>query len=600
MQPSVERAPGWQVVTQALRGPRSISLLGCLILLIPSIVATMVVDIERLDNPGIAFLTLVAVTFADVVVLVAADRTLLRHRRTSPVPLGRVVLVYLVAALIRPLTASAVSAMVGLPAVTATRYLGSVLVGVTSLILVAVVLDQADRYRDTMLRLHQEREVLEEQQLSFDTRLLEEQRAIASVVKRDVAGGLADLERDVRSTEEPVTPDRLHATAVRIRALAEGTVRPLSHTLRRQTYSPPEVGSNPGTVTRLLATDWRRILMDALVIHPYSPVVLPILFFVMSVPFVLIQVGFARGLPALAIESVVMALGLFVAEKVMPRSRRSRLPGWAQVLSFVIALVAATLVADVAAYAVWPAHDLTIHLFGYAFVLVVGYAIAVAFSTADSAQITTRSLSSALAAEQWEVNREQQRFSEVAHDASRALHGRVQSTLSILALNLDTVANDADATHTSMREALDSTADTLQELVATLPTDKPHIDQWQVGEAIREVAATWDGLIDVEIAIGPATCEAAERHGIAGALLELVRESITNAARHGGCTAISISAAVDGGYIDFVALDDGRGPSQTTTAGLGLGELSELGVQWSWQAEPTGGARLSARFPLVD
>ena len=43
--------------------------------------------------------------------------------------------------------------------------------------------------------------------------------------------------------------------------------------------------------------------------------------------------------------------------------------------------------------------------------LVVGYAIAVAFSTADGAQITTRSLSSALAAEQWEVSREQQRFS---------------------------------------------------------------------------------------------------------------------------------------------------------------------------------------------
>ena len=81
-----------------------------------------------------------------------------------------------------------------------------------------------------------------------------------------------------------------------------------------------------------------------------------------------------------------------------------------------------------------------------------------------------------------------------------------------------------------------------------------------------------------------------------------VQEALTNIARHAQATSASVSLARERGRLRLIVTDDGVGPPQVTTRGMGLLGIRERVAAYSGtavlSAEPAGGARLDVTMEL--
>jgi len=83
-------------------------------------------------------------------------------------------------------------------------------------------------------------------------------------------------------------------------------------------------------------------------------------------------------------------------------------------------------------------------------------------------------------------------------------------------------------------------------------------------------------------------------------LLAVLREALSNVARHAGATRVAVRIAVEAGELACEVTDDGRGPG--TGSGSGLGNMRarahDLGGEFSFEAGDGGGSVLTWRVPL--
>jgi len=82
----------------------------------------------------------------------------------------------------------------------------------------------------------------------------------------------------------------------------------------------------------------------------------------------------------------------------------------------------------------------------------------------------------------------------------------------------------------------------------------------------------------------------------------LVSEAVTNAARHSGAAAVTVSARLESGHLRVEVSDDGRGGA-VIGAGSGLQGLADrlaaLGARLVVEPRPAGGTRVWAEIPCV-
>jgi signal transduction histidine kinase len=89
---------------------------------------------------------------------------------------------------------------------------------------------------------------------------------------------------------------------------------------------------------------------------------------------------------------------------------------------------------------------------------------------------------------------------------------------------------------------------------------------------------------------------------VAGHVVAVVREGLTNAAKHADGGTVRVSVSVGGGSLEVVIDDDGPGPGPSRVGGHGLANLAtragELGGDSALEPGAAGGARLRWRVPL--
>ncbi|MBI5382372.1 MAG: ATP-binding protein [Opitutae bacterium] len=121
-----------------------------------------------------------------------------------------------------------------------------------------------------------------------------------------------------------------------------------------------------------------------------------------------------------------------------------------------------------------------------------------------------------------------------------------------------------------------------------------------------------DRLVEVMQSISPlrATVEIdetlAERLTLAqrAHALQIAREAMSNALRHGAASAVTLAMRSQGERVEFVVDDNGQGfdPAALREQGHGLHNLAdrarELGGELALQSEPGKGTRVTLRFPL--
>jgi signal transduction histidine kinase len=84
--------------------------------------------------------------------------------------------------------------------------------------------------------------------------------------------------------------------------------------------------------------------------------------------------------------------------------------------------------------------------------------------------------------------------------------------------------------------------------------------------------------------------------------LAVLREALSNAARHAGATAVDVTVDGDDGYLTVTVVDNGRG-IQPGTRRSGLANMTEraraLGGELTVSARPAGGTELIWRVPAA-
>lgn len=170
------------------------------------------------------------------------------------------------------------------------------------------------------------------------------------------------------------------------------------------------------------------------------------------------------------------------------------------------------------------------------------------------------------------------------------LHGSVQSGLLGLAAALDRGA-------ITLQDVDGKLADIVGEL-ELLDQSESHLGHG-AGAApgsysLRDVVSQWRGIVAVDI---DDTAYDLLEPFLAGRPegLEVIREALTNAHRHGRATIVTITATADpSGDITVSVTDNGYGPT-TGTPGLGSTLLDTwTQSRWSLEQAPTGGSRLVA------
>lgn len=180
----------------------------------------------------------------------------------------------------------------------------------------------------------------------------------------------------------------------------------------------------------------------------------------------------------------------------------------------------------------------------------------------EQVNVRLRSQMSRLRRENWAIGRRM----------SLVMHGSVQSAL-ISAMLL-------------LRD--DPSAGARQEVLVRLEQARAALDAeaWSPGmleHGLREIASLWSGLCSVEVLLDAHSAVEIEGDpGLSSCCVEVVRESVSNAVRHGGASTIEVSLVrLDDASVRITVRDDGGSSGTDARIGLGTRMLDEVCLSWS-------------------
>ena len=161
-------------------------------------------------------------------------------------------------------------------------------------------------------------------------------------------------------------------------------------------------------------------------------------------------------------------------------------------------------------------------------------------TSVDKNEVTTRAI---------EVERD-----SILRELAEQLHGSVHSPL------VSQAALDSD------RERL---MEQVGQAVAALSAESLDVD---LESRLAALAESWDGLVTVDVRVGGGQARSRD-------VERVVKEAIANAYRHGGAEWVRVSVT-DSDGVEVLVEDDGRGPSESPSAGLGSRMFDTLG-EWT-------------------
>ena len=192
---------------------------------------------------------------------------------------------------------------------------------------------------------------------------------------------------------------------------------------------------------------------------------------------------------------------------------------------------------------------------------------------------------------------------------ARGLHSRVVERLFGVGMRLEGVApliNDpiaADAVHTCVDD-LDATIREIRSTIYTLRStaaDTTHAEQLR-----SRVSALTDEL-HTTLGFAPALSfsglvETRVPEAVSAVVLAVLREALTNVARHAYATSAQVAVEASGAEFVVTVRDDGVGIDPSVTRRSGLAELDraarELGGRCDVEPRSAGGTRLRCSIPL--
>ena len=168
------------------------------------------------------------------------------------------------------------------------------------------------------------------------------------------------------------------------------------------------------------------------------------------------------------------------------------------------------------------------------------------------------------------------------------IHGPVQSALISAALKLEEPVALDESQLSELRTEIDAAYATL---------DSGGIQDPSFSDFHSSLRQLWRGVCEISVNdFGKAIPRIDESPSTAAAVIEIVREAVGNAVRHGSATTVSITIdSEDERLLKVVIVDNGSGIADRSTAGLGSELFDSLTFRWS-RSSSTRGTEVQAEI----
>ncbi|GEM_PF-3223491 len=538
---------------------------------IPAVLAQSLLTAEDIDQPAVFGANLVANILSLLAVwgiLVLLRETLFRHRTQTPISPVVVVAAGAVLGLVKVVvTVWVAQAALGVgPWVTfpLDRLVGGTLAGAWFLPLATGILATREKFRV--------------QRLALVSELLARGDAGEPVRKGGSATNEVRLRRFLAQARAVIELEKDNPARLlrKVERLIERRLRPLTKDLWA------------GSERRYTDFSIRDLLSVLLSRHSYSPGLSALVVVITTTPYTLAQAGLTEGIGREIVMGLLVWSVLTVLMALPHPSVAWRVPRLG-IATAVFIVANATL----SSVLFGPLGDLPAVMVALATgeqflstALIVGL-----FRTASlEAQSIRRELQNLLGDSFWqgELGKEHSRW--LHREMAELLHGRIQNRLLSLVLSLrrDTEGPSLDVVLTEL--------DLIAEKLLGSGSEKPADHTESLDEALAELVARWDGMIDVQVTmegsghVPPAQVEK---------IVRIAEEAVTNSVRHGRASSVHFEVTAHASGIDLVGVDDGAGP-QGGEPGVGTLSLRRgAGKEWSLTAGANGqGSILQVQIPF--
>ncbi len=394
-------------------------------------------------------------------------------------------------------------------------------------------------------------------------------------VRRLVGLSIEDARAALNSA---ATRQEIATVADRLADTVQRLVRPASHQLATRNHPGVAV-----TEPELVRLTWRQQVVGIArawpSAEPFQPVAVLALTGPISVAAVLFQpwtvVEFAQ-LGAVAVQVIIVWVA---ARTLPPLLARLTTPAGIGVVATVYALLALFGLAAASLLAAWGGHpraETALLAFTAAASVGGGAALDTRLRRAERETERARDETS------WQLGRIQQQLWAERRRLAIALHGQVQATLTACEFLLRRWLDDPSADDLGGESLMNRVAQALTTAAAV----GSGADSDTVGEGLAEVVQTWDGILGIEVDLQPAA-EAALNADPDGrvAAVEVVRELLLNAARHGRARFVKVQVRLwQPRVIDLTVVEHGDASTGEPTVqrnGLGRRLLDETTLGWA-------------------
>jgi signal transduction histidine kinase len=376
------------------------------------------------------------------------------------------------------------------------------------------------------------------------------------------------------------------ALAGEVKSILRDQVRPISNSFRTTTKAL----ANPNlskSISRLSLFRLPAMVQPYLALRPFM---IALSMFAI-VPFALYvfenDTWIATGMLISAVVYVAVLFIRYLFFKVEP------MPLWAGVVSLVVMeILLLLLIGELLTFAGFPGRSLT----GVMVIVTIVLFVAVAFTAITALQDYNRNdFITQLKKNNNRIERDlallNQRLWVERREWALRIHGTVQASLTaaLARLSQPGVLDKKDLA--LVREHIVQARRGLSDENSTT---------FNLIEALKEITKTWRGILEIKVDFrSPAAKTLITDRWASVCANEIIKESVSNSIKHGKAERVDVEFdSVQPGFIEIIAVDDGKGLPRQFRPGLGSQLLDEIAFPWSLEKRPEGGTILRARIPV--
>lgn len=438
------------------------------------------------------------------------------------------------------------------------RLLGGPIFTFVTLTLSAVLASNYQRHRESLAALADERYRLQIRSAGIRAKVQIQREELLEKVRSLLDPAIAKIQANLTGKSSIEAIDSLRSTV-------DEVVRPLSIEVAE---ASDEVEAESGkAVLREKAAIPSRIMLGEFIVPLWATLILAII--LVPAAFLLEQPPNSLIILISAFLSMFLGLGLFqmltIKLPVHPFLAAVIVPG-----IYAVSLTPMYFVNDLLQWNVTVEQVHALLLFGAS---VGGTTFAAQFTQLQRKATTENLMAVNLQLEILNASLRQELWLNRRRTAS-VLHGPVQAALFASAMKL---AGEQKPTPELVAEVESDIATALEKL-----NNPSNLDGADISDLLNQIVEIWSDAAAISIQIPKPLEVAISRQPLASeALIEISREFITNAIKHGKASTVSLKVSqLDGTRIAIEVIDDGQGLPPGAKPGFGAKLLSELSLVW--------------------